>query len=67
MGMLFARRRNKNVEGVTTTENLLRKEPIKVESVQPKVKNIPTNTQKGAVEKKVENVQSNTVQPKFKI
>ena len=60
MGMLFARRREKKVEGVTTTENLLRKEPIKVESVQPKVKNIPTNTQKQVVEQSI-------TQPKFKI
>jgi hypothetical protein len=62
MGMLFARRRERKVEGVTTTENLLRKEPIKVESVEPKVKNIPTNTQKQNV---VE--QQPTTQPKFKI
>ena len=60
MGMLFARRREKKSEGITTTENLLRKEPIKVESVQPKVKNIPTNTQKQVVEQ-------STTQPKFKI
>ena len=61
MGMLFARRRERKVEGVTTTENLLRKEPIKVENVQPKVKNIPTNTQKQGV------VEQSITQPKFKI
>ena len=60
MGMLFARRRERKVEGITTTENLLRKEPIKVESVQPKAKNISTNTQKQVVEQ-------STTQPNFKI
>lgn len=61
MGMLFARRRGKKAKGVTTTENLLRKETIKVENVQPnKVKNIPTNTQNEVVEKPI-------TQPKFKI
>lgn len=61
MGMLFARRRERKVEGVTTTDNLLRKEPIKVSNVQPnKVKNIPTNSQKQVVEQ-------STTQPKFKI
>ena len=43
MGMLFARRRKEKVEGVTTTNNLLVKEPKKVEDVQPqRVRNIPT-------------------------
>ena len=44
MGMLFARRRKEKVEGVTTTNNLLVKEPKKVESVHPpKSKDIPTH------------------------
>jgi hypothetical protein len=52
MGMLFARRRKK-VEGVTTTKNLIGKEPKKVESVQPQVeKSVPKQT---------------TAQPKFKV
>lgn len=43
MGMLFARRKRKKVEGVTTTNNLLVKEPKKVENVQPqRIRNIPT-------------------------
>ena len=43
MGMLFARRRTDKVEGITTTDNLLRKEPKKVENVQPqRIRNIPT-------------------------
>lgn len=43
MGMLFARRR-KNVEGITTTKNLLGLEPKKVENVKPKkeVNSVPT-------------------------
>lgn len=51
MGMLFARRKNKVVGEVTTTSNLLQKEPIKVKSV-------PIQPQK-----KVEQ----STQPKFKI
>lgn len=63
MGMLFARRRNNKVEGVTTTENLLVKEPKKVENIQPtKVKSIPTNAPKQEVV-----VETATTQPKFKI
>lgn len=55
MGMLFARRKKENVEGITTTNNLLVKEPKKVENVQSqKSKNIPTQ---GA----------NNTQPKFKV
>ena len=44
MGMLFARRRKKKAEGVTTTDNFLSKERKKVENVEPKkaVSNIPT-------------------------
>jgi hypothetical protein len=55
MGMLFARRKKNKVEGVTTTKNLLNKEPRKVESVQPqRVRSIPTQ---GATNS----------QPKFKV
>ena len=44
MGMLLARRRRDNINGVTTTENLLVKEPKKVENAQPlKAKSVPTN------------------------
>lgn len=68
MGMLFARRRKDKVEGVTTTENLLVKEPKKVENVQPlKTKSISTNTQKQVIEKKVETPEVTIAQPKFKI
>lgn len=64
MGMLFARRRRNEVEGVTTTENLLLKEPKKVENVQsPKVKSVQTNAQK-VVENKIE---TPTTQTKFKV
>jgi hypothetical protein len=44
MGMLFARRREKKSDKVTTTKNLLVKEHKKVENVQPKKEaiNIPT-------------------------
>jgi hypothetical protein len=60
MGMLFARRRKDKVEGITTTENLLQKEPKKVESVKPKVaNNVPA---KQDVE-----VKPNSTQPKFKV
>ena len=58
MGMLFARKRKNKVKGITTTENLLRKEPKKVENVKPKVANsVPT--------KQV--VEINSTQPKFKV
>ena len=64
MGMLFARRRKDNVVGITTTENLLIKEPKKVESVQPKnVKSVPIESKKQEVV--VENI--TITQPKFKI
>jgi hypothetical protein len=63
MGMLFARRRKDKVEGVTATENLLVKEPKKVESVQPKVKSVPIEPKQEKVV--VEN--TTTTQPKFKI
>ena len=60
MGMLFARRRTDKVEGITTTDNLLRKEPKKVESVKPKVVNsVPT--------KQVVDVKPTSTQPKFKV
>jgi hypothetical protein len=60
MGMLFARRRKNEVEGITTTENLLRKEPKKTESVKPKVANsVPA--------KQVVDVNPTTTQPKFKV
>ena len=60
MGMLFARRKTKKVEGITTTDNLLRKEPKKVESVKPKIVNsVPT--------KQVVDVKPTTTQPKFKV
>jgi hypothetical protein len=60
MGMLFARRRKDKVEGITTTENLLQKEPKRVESVKPKVaNNVPA---KQDVE-----VKPNSTQPKFKV
>ena len=60
MGMLFARRRTNTVEGITTTENLLQKEPKKVESVKPKVANsVPA--------KQVVEVRPTTTQPKFKV
>ena len=59
MGMLFARRRKNKVVGVTTTENLLVKEPKKVESVQPKVKSVPIQTKNQDMVA--------TTQPKFKV
>lgn len=60
MGMLFARRRMDKVEGITTTENLLGKEPKKVESVKPKVVNsVPA--------KQVVDVKATSTQPKFKV
>lgn len=60
MGMLFARRKTNKVEGITTTDNLLRKEPKKVESVKPKVANsVPT--------KQVVDVKPTSTQPKFKV
>lgn len=60
MGMLFARRRKNKVEGITTTENLLRKEQKQVESVKPKVANsVPA--------KQVVDVKPTTTQPKFKV
>jgi hypothetical protein len=60
MGMLFARRRTDKVEGITTTDNLLRKEPKKVESVKPKVaNNVPA--------KQVVEVKPTFTQPKFKV
>ena len=62
MGMLFARRKKNNVEGVTTTNNLLLKEPKKVENaITPKVKSVSTNTQKQTV------AQPSATQPKFKV
>jgi hypothetical protein len=60
MGMLFARRRKNKVEGTTTTENLLRKEQKKVESVKPKVANsVPA--------KQAVDVKPTSTQPKFKV
>lgn len=60
MGMLFARRRTNKIEGVTTTENLLRKEQKQVESVKPKVANsVPA--------KQVVDVNPTSTQPKFKV
>jgi hypothetical protein len=60
MGMLFARKRTNNIEGVTTTENLLRKEQKQVESVKPKVANsVPA--------KQVVDVKPTSTQPKFKV
>jgi hypothetical protein len=60
MGMLFARRKRNKVEGITTTDNLLQKEPKRVESVKPKVaNNVPA---KQDVE-----VKPNSTQPKFKV
>ena len=60
MGMLFARRRTNKIEGVTTTENLLRKEQKQVESVKPKVANsVPA--------KQVVDVKPTSAQPKFKV
>lgn len=60
MGMLFARRRTNKVEGITTTDNLLRKEQKQAESVKPKVANsVPA--------KQVVDVKPNSTQPKFKV
>ena len=60
MGMLFARRRTNKVEGITTTENLLRKEQKQAESVKPKVANsVPA--------KQVVEVKPTSMQPKFKV
>lgn len=69
MGMLIARRRKDKVEMVTTTESLLPKEKKKVESVQPKAKSVPIEPKKQevVVEKKVEEPQVITTQPKFKV
>jgi hypothetical protein len=62
MGMLFSRRRNKNFEGVTTTENLLIKEK-KVENVKTqKGESVPTKKQQEVVVG-----EKTTQQPKFKI
>ena len=59
MGMLFARRRDK-VEGITTTDNLLQKEPKKAESVRPQpVRNVPVQNKT--------NVATSATQPKFKV
>ena len=60
MGMLFARRKRNKVEGITTTDNLLQKEPKRVESVKPKVAN--NVSAKQDVE-----VKPNSTQPKFKV
>lgn len=60
MGMLFARRRTNKIEGVTTTNNLLRKEQKQVENVKPKVANsVPA--------KQVVDVKPTSTQPKFKV
>ncbi len=60
MGMLFARRRTNKVEGITTTDNLLRKEQKQAESVKPKVSNsVPA--------KQVVDVRPTSTQPKFKV
>lgn len=60
MGMLFARRKTKKVEGITTTDNLLRKEQKQAESVKPKVANsVPV--------KQVVDVKPTSTQPKFKV
>ena len=60
MGMLFARRRNGKVEGITTANNLLRKEQKQEESVKPKVANsVPA--------KQVVDVRPTSTQPKFKV
>ena len=59
MGMLFARRRTNKVEGITTTDNLLQKEPKKAESVKPKIVNsVPVQTKTSV---------GSTTQPKFKV
>ena len=60
MGMLFARRRNGKVEGITTANNLLRKEQKQAESVKPKVAN-------GVPAKQVVDVRPTSTQPKFKV
>ena len=52
MGMLFARRRNNKVGGVTTTENLLQRG---TEHNKPKAKNVPVET-KSSVEKPATNL-----------
>ena len=60
MGMLFARRRNGKLEGITTANNLLRKEQKQAESVKPKVANsVPA--------KQVVDVKPTSTQPKFKV
>ena len=60
MGMLFARRRTNKVEGITTTENLLRKEQKQAESVKPKAANsVPA--------KQFVEVKHTSTQPKFKV
>ena len=60
MGMLFARRRNGKVEGITTANNLLRKEQKQAESVKPKAANsVPA--------KQVVDVKPTSTQPKFKV
>ena len=60
MGMLFARRRNGKVEGITTANNLLRKEQKQAESVTPKLANsVPA--------KQVVDVKPTSTQPKFKV
>ena len=42
MGMLFARRKNSKAQGITTTEQLLQKEPKKQTGVKPQPqRNIP--------------------------
>ena len=60
MGMLFARRRNGKVEGITTANNLLRKEQKQAERVKPKVANsVPA--------KQFVVVKQTSTQPKFKV
>ena len=59
MGMLFARRRTDKVEGITTTENLLRKEPKKAENVRPQpARSVPVQRRERVVD---------PTQPKFKV
>ena len=59
MGMLFARRRKDKVEGITTTDNLLPKEPKKAENVRPHpARNVPVQRRESVVD---------PTQPKFKV